>query len=546
MIKKVILWLILLVAGTLESQGQTYRYFLRFTDKLNSPYSLQQPEAYLSERSVQRRGRQGIAISENDLPPNPAYLTGITQAGAKVIYKSRWLNGALIEATEPVKNQLLSLSYVAQIEFNSPLKQVRKAASKDKFSVESTTSLNYGDATAQIHLLGVDSMHNAGFHGENMLIAILDDGFFQANQISCLDSAFLNNRIQELYDFVDNDSTVFGQGGHGTNVMSCMTGYVPDQLISPAFRSNFVLFRTEDGASETRAEEAYWLFAAERADSLGVDIINSSLGYSQFDNPADNYTPADMDGNTTLVTRAADLAASKGILVVNSAGNSGNTSWHIITAPADGDSVLAVGAVNRLGEIANFSSRGPAADGAVKPDVMAVGYETALCNEYGSLGISYGTSFSSPLTAAMAAGLWQANPHLQMAEVLYCLRKSGHIFANPNNNYGYGYANWVRADSVAKAEFSIRALQKSNGIEAISISPSTPALLTLKVDNTLLNKTLRISFTDLSNHLSLQQDSVNTTTEQIDIPLTFNTLQSNVLLRIENLTDARTVVLFRF
>ena len=288
-----------------------YKYLVLLKDKNNTPYSINSPLIYLSQKSIDRRFKQGITIKTSDLPPNPTYISDIQQTGATVIYKSRWMNAALVEATETQKNAILGLSFVKGIEFNRPLKQARKSDVFDKSAVEKTESLNYGDATAQIQLLGADAMHNQGFHGEGMLVALLDDGFLNANTSACLQHLFSTNKVAKVYDFVDNDNTVYLQGGHGTAVLSTMSGYIDNQMISPAFGTSIALFRTEDGASETPLEEANWLFAAEMADSLGADIISSSLGYSTFDNAADNYTPAMMDGKTALSTRAADLATNE-------------------------------------------------------------------------------------------------------------------------------------------------------------------------------------------------------------------------------------------
>ena len=526
--------------------GQTYRYLVRFKDKNVSPYTISNPSAFLSQKAIERRNRQGILVNESDFPPNPTYIDGVKNTGASIRFKTRWLNGVMVDANDTQKNDILALPYVAGVEFNKPLKQLRAKSQLNKFVIEEEQTLNYGDATAQITLLGVDAMHNAGFHGENMLIAILDNGFLNANALTCLDSAFIKNRVLEVYDFVDKDSTVFSQGGHGTNVMSCMAGYVNNTLIAPAYAAKFVLFRTEDDASETKAEEANWLFAAERADSLGVDIINSSLGYAAFDNPVDDYLPSQMNGNIALSTRAADLAVSKGMVVVCSAGNAGTSYWHVITAPSDGDSVLAVGAVNRNGQVASFSSRG-ILGGAVKPDVMAVGSQTALCTTSGSTGTGNGTSFASPLTAAMIAGFWQANKHLTAYDVIQCIRKSGHIYQTPNVDYGYGYANFVRADSVAKSQFAIKAIQPiSNVIKSIKILPDNKSKMEVLFDTSFLGHQLRISFIDMDNSLIISQKQLVLNNINYTDILPFNTLSKSIVCRIDDIGTAQNLVIFKF
>lgn len=532
---------------TIQCFAQTkYKYLVLLKDKTNSPYSVSSPLVYLSQKAIDRRFKQGITVKNSDLPPNPAYISSIQQTGATVIYKSRWMNAVLVEATESQKNAILALSSVKGIEFNRPLKQARQTSVKDKFAVENTESLNYGDATAQIQLLGADVMHNQGFHGEGMLVALLDDGFLNVNTSACLQHLVQQNKIVKVYDFVDNDNTVFSQGGHGTAVLSTMAGYIDNQMISPAFGASVALFRTEDNPTETPLEEANWLFAAEMADSLGADIISSSLGYSTFDNSADNYTPAMMDGKTALSTRAADLAAERGIVVVISAGNSGGSSWQIITAPADADSVLAIGAVTRTGDYASFSSRGNSADGRVKPDIVAVGSGTALCNTSGFAATSNGTSFSAPLVAGLVAGFWQANPHLTAQEVTRCIRKSGHQFASPTIQLGYGYANFSRASMVAQNEFSISPIEPNADLVSIKTFPSNKADVELKFSNILINNNLRISFIQQSTKQIVYQDTFVLTANQTTKTISLDTITPDVLLRIEDLTQKKTLKILRW
>lgn len=523
-----------------------YRYLVLLKDKNGTPFSVNQPLDFLSQRAIDRRFKQGIRINESDLPPNPSYLNSIAQTGATVIYKSRWMNAALVEATEAQKDAILNLSFVKGIEFNRPLKQVRSRNTFDKFAIENTETLNYGDANAQILMLGADKMHEQGFNGEGMLIAVLDDGFLNVNTSACLQHLVSNNRILQVYDFVDNDQTVYTQGGHGTSVLSTIAGYVPNQMIAPAFEAQFALFRTEDVATETRVEEAYWLFAAERADSLGADIINTSLGYSLFDNPTDNYTTAQIDGNTALCTRAADLAAERGMVVVISAGNSGSSSWGIITAPADADSVLAVGAVDRNGNYASFSSRGNTADGRIKPDVVAVGSGTALCNTSGFPSSSNGTSFSAPLISGLVAGFWQANPHLTANEVLTCIRKSGHQYNSPTVQLGYGKGNFERADSVAKTEFAINPISIDNNLVSVEIQPSNKSDVVLKFSNSLINNQLRTTFINLNTKQIIFQDTFILNSVNVIKTISTNEIEPNTILRIENLTQKKTLKIMRW
>lgn len=541
-----IMYFIFLGVSDVFSQTK-YKYLVLFNDKNNSPYSVNSPLDFLSQKAIDRRFKQGITIKPTDFPPNTAYISSIQQTGATVIYKSRWMNAALVEATETQKNTILGLPSVKGIEFNRPLKQVRQQSVKDKFAIENTESLNYGDATSQIQLLGADAMHNLGFHGEGMLVALLDDGFLNVNTSACLQHLVQQNKIVKVYDFVDNDNAVYTQGGHGTAVLSTMAGYIENQMISPAFGASVALFRTEDISSETPLEEANWLFAAEMADSLGADIISSSLGYSTFDNSVDNYTPSMMDGKTALSTRAADLAAATGMVVVISAGNSGNDpSWQIITAPADADSVLAIGAVTRTGAYASFSSRGNSADGRIKPDVVAVGSGTALCNTSGFASTSNGTSFSAPLVAGLVAGFWQANPYLTAQEVTRAIRKSGHLFSSPTIQLGYGYANFSRANTTVLNDFPLTSIEPNADLVSVMVQPSNKANVILKFSNTLINNSLRVSFIDQSTHQIVYQDTFTLLVNQVTKTLSLNMLSPTILLRIEDLTQKKTLKIMRW
>ncbi|UBM59653.1 S8 family serine peptidase [Marinilongibacter aquaticus] len=521
------------------------KYLVYFRDKAASPYASASAQDFLSAKAIARRQLQGIAVNESDYPPNPNYIQDVHNAGAKVLHSSRWFNAVLISCTEQVLASVLALEEVSHIWHNAPLNRSNSHVKKAR-KPKQISELDYGDANTQISFLGVDEMHNRGFHGENMWIAILDDGFLNANSIACLDSVFTHNQILEIYDFVDEDSTVFANGGHGTSVFSCHAANQPGQIVSPATKAHYALFRTEDGTSETPLEEVNWLIAAEHADSLGIDILSTSLGYSEFDEPEDNYTYTDMDGNTALITRAADMAASKGMLVVNSAGNEGSSAWHYITAPADGDSVLAIGAVNRYGELASFSSRGPSSDNRTKPDLMAVGEATALCSPYDFVGTANGTSFSAPLVAAMAAGFWQANRYLTAFEVMDCLRKSGNQYANPDNNYGFGMANFVRADSVAKSEYGINPLQKKGIVDSYCIERIPACRILFNFRPEAVGKKLRITFVDQDLKQTLQQDSFVLLGTQIQENLAFDTLKPHIIMRIENISDTQTELIVRF
>jgi len=298
----------------------------------------------------------------------------------------------------------------------------------------------------------------------------MDNGFNNVNTIEAFDRARENNLILGGYDFEDKTSDIYAYtgGSHGTNVLSTMLGYLENDFVGTAIDAQYYLFRTEVDASETPREEAYWIAAAERADSLGVDIIHTSLGYSTFDDAKYNYSPSEMDGQTTFISRAATIVLEKGILGVNSAGNSGNNAWGIITAPADSPGILSIGAVDSNGFIASFSSVGPTADGRIKPDVVALGLSASIIRESGAIGTSSGTSFSGPIISGAIASLWQSLPNSSPQEIMDMVRNSGSLASNPNTELGYGIPdfgsildleslelNFVFPDDYSKQRFSI-------------------------------------------------------------------------------------------
>ncbi len=440
------------------SFAQNAKYLIVLKDKVGSPYSTTQPQQFLSQRSINRRMKQGIRITEADLPVNPAYISQIKQTGAKVWYTSRWYNAVLVEATAAQLAAIKALAIYKNTEFGKQLSNVRLAAKETLTNKFGTEALDYGTSLGQIQMLGVDKMHDLGFQGEGMLIGVFDSGFQNSNTNAAMTPIFAENRVLATYDFVANKAGVYNEDSHGNNCFSIMAGYKTGGLVGPAFKASFLLYRTEDAATETKVEEANWLVAAERADSAGVDVISTSLGYTEFDNPADNYTYANMNGKTTLISRAATWAARVGMVVVAANGNEGNSPWKYLSAPADADSVLAVGAVNSARLPAVFTSFGPSADGRIKPDVSAQGITTILSSPSSAIVGGNGTSYSTPLMAGLAAGLWQAYPHLTAQQVIQCLRKAGHLYQTPTAQLGYGIPTFEKAAAIARSDYPITSL----------------------------------------------------------------------------------------
>lgn len=446
----------ILVFISFASFSQQRDYFIIFKDKAGSAFSTERPNEFLSERAVNRRNSQNINVVAQDLPVSKSYVDQVNSL-TKVRYSSKWLNGVVVRADQTTIERIKSLDFVKGILWNGDLKssatiieEPTALAKKSKF--ENTGPVDFGLSNIQNTMIGIDKMHEAGFRGEGVLIGVFDSGFRNAQNLSILQKLTSGTQLTTTWDFVNDESNVFNDHSHGTNVLTVIAANQPGQFVGTAPNANFALFTTEDVFSETRIEELYWLLAAERADSLGVDVINSSLGYYSFDNPKQNYAIADLDGNTTLITQAADWAASKGIIVVTSAGNEGQSSWRKITAPADADSVISAGAVTSEGNYVTFSSIGPAADGRVKPELAAMGLSTTIGQVNNSIGTSNGTSFSSPLIAGLAAGMRQAFPNLSAMQIRQLLIKSGSQSDNPDDFLGYGIPNFERASELAMFE----------------------------------------------------------------------------------------------
>ncbi len=423
--------------------GQENRYMVFFKDKVGTPYSLSSPQAFLTTKSIQRRTKQGITIELIDLPVTPTYVSGVKATGVDIFFQTRWMNGLLIQGDESLIASIEALSYVDHVELVAPgIKLIPNGRYASKMDLEDG---DFGSATeAQLSLIGLDEMNIAAIRGEGILIAVLDAGFLGVNTASAFDDVLSTDQVDlsVSFDFVSNQSNVFQYHDHGTRVFSTMAAFQEGVFVGGTLNANYQLYITEDVSSEHKIEEYNWLFAAEKADSLGVDIITSSLGYNTFDLPSVNYTQSDMDGQTAVITRAAQTAFERGMVIVSSAGNDGASAWGIITAPADAEDVLAIGNVNFAGTRASSSSKGPTEDGRIKPDVMAMGTSTAVINASGNLTTSSGTSLAAPLAASLVAGVWQKYPELTNKELIDAVRASASQGASPDNLMGYGIPNF--------------------------------------------------------------------------------------------------------
>lgn len=440
------------------------RYFVFFKDKAGTQATFSEPATFLSARSILRRQRQHLEIDSLDLPVSAQYISQLIQSGIKVVYTSKWLNGVMIELCNGCDSSVFrTLSFVSGYKFAAPsavkTSHIRSAKEEYGYSDEVSSTYDYGKSAEQIGQLKGQILHQNGFKGKNIHIAVLDGGFWRADKFDAFDKLRSEKRLLGTRDWVNPASDVYAQNSHGMSVLSIMAADLPGKLLGSAPEASYWLLRTEDGASEYPIEEYNWVVAAEFADSAGVDVINSSLGYTRFDGTALSYTYKDMNGRVSPASRAADVAASKGIVVVVSAGNERQGDWRYISAPADAVNILTVGSVDSVGVVSPFSSAGPTADGRVKPDVCARGSLTALIDASGNVSAGYGTSFSGPIISGLVACLWQAKPSLSALELIQLVRSTARNFATPDSLLGYGLADFEASSGLAYKDKPIDLVQ---------------------------------------------------------------------------------------
>lgn len=523
------LFLILVLFGfQLFSQIDENKYYVQFTDKNNSPYSLNQPEEFLTQRAIDRRDRQGISIIENDLPVNPQYLTGVKNKGVTLLNPTKWLNGVTIETDDPSLLPLISaLPYVLDI-YKFP--KSKEGYKKDFFEVEEmetltaeenlhkskmATTYSYGQAELQIDQINGIPLHEAGYDGKGVVIAVLDGGFVGVNEHPVFDSIWANNQILGTKDFVHPGGSVFTESGHGKSVLSTMAANSPGEMIGTAPKADYWLLKSEYVTTENVIEEYNWVSAAEFADSVGADVINSSLSYVGFDMPEWDHSYEDLDGNTAVSTIGADIAVSKGILVVNSAGNSGNSEFPYNGAPADGDSVFSIGAVGADGLRAAFSSIGPTADGRIRPVVMAMGSGTIVAYGTEVVGPGSGTSYSSPIIAGMSACLIQANPNMKVMQIQAAIKQSGSYSSDPDNYMGWGIPDYELANSIMT---TVEKLPADNGnLVRVWPNPFSSGNLNVKFTNEVSGQVDIQLLSATGNLLNSQSMKVSVNSNTVDL-----------------------------
>lgn len=481
--KRNYLFIILMLSAGLGAHSQYSSYIVQLKDKKGTAHSLANPSSYLSSKSIERRTRQKITIDSTDLPVSAVYLDSLRSVPNVTIRNiSKWLNQVLIRTTDPgAISKINSFPFVKSTgpiglsskpaditpitnKFNEVIKPIEETpvvfGTHGASGTTGTSSLNYGSSFNQIHLHEGEYLHDLGFTGAGITIAILDAGFYGYKTNSAMDSVRLQGRLLGEWDYVMNEQSVTEDHPHGLYCFSIIAANKPGQIIGSAPHAKFYLFRTEDAPTEYPIEEQNWVAAAEYADSAGADIISSSLGYSDFDDPAFNHTYAQRNGNTSIITNGADLAVRKGMIVTNSAGNSGGSSGDakFVSCPADGDSVFTIGATTVTGTIAGFSSWGPNSAGKIKPNIVSVGQGTILANTTGNVASGNGTSFSNPLACGLIACLWQAFPEFTNMEIMDAVQKSAHKYLTPDDRFGYGIPNFRKAHEALTKEREARKI----------------------------------------------------------------------------------------
>ncbi len=449
---------LMIIALGLQAQTPTFKFAVQLNNKNGTPYSIDNPDAFLSQRAIDRRAKYSIDITETDLPINPSYIQEVlnTAPGASLHVQVKWLNTIVIainDSSHMANVRALPIVNSVKEVYNSHFSKNTHNKFDYKFKpIDISTpihtgraydSVSYGGSWTQVHQLKCNKLHKQGYTGQGMLIAVLDAGFDNVDQYQAFARLRNNNQIKGTYNFIHPGASVYSNThGHGTSVLSCMGGYIEGALIGTAPDADYYLIMTEDVASESLTEEYNWVAGAAFADSIGADVVNSSLGYVHFDNPAQDHVYSDLDGQSAIATRGANLAAERGMIVVNAAGNEGDNDWGHIGVPADASKVVTVGAVDENDVIASFSSRGFSWSDDVKPNVVARGEGTFLASAWiDMIQQSNGTSFASPVMAGAIASLWSKAPLLHPELIKQAVEQSANRYSTPDTVYGYGMPN---------------------------------------------------------------------------------------------------------
>lgn len=472
---------------TLLSSGQTlpypqnYKFRVYLKDKGNSPYSIDNPETFLSGRAIERKKKEAVGIDESDFPISRDYFTMLEKAGGKVITYSKWFSTIVVEVSDSIMiGNIEPLSFVDSVKYvwrgaaPAHVEKVRPRLTPFNCNENIQMNAEYGLPATQFRMHNATVMADAGFRGKGMIIGVIDAGFTNFDVIPYFGTV----RLGGYMDFVGGEY-IFASSDHGTKVLSTMAANQPGLIMGSAPEATYWLLRSEDTSSEFPVEEDYWVRAVEFADSIGVDVINTSLGYNNFDDKSLNYTHPDLDGNVSLMSQAADKAYEKGILMVVSAGNEGNKTWQKITPPADAKNVLAIGAVGRDSIIAPFSSHGLTVDNRIKPDLVSIGMGTATIGRDGAVGKTSGTSLSSPFLAGLITSLWSVNPTLRRSELVDIVKTSADRYLNPDSLYGYGIPDFYHAMKEMLAKLEVHPKQVADKEWIIRPEPSGGYMVSL-------------------------------------------------------------------
>ena len=522
-------------------------------DKPSATTFLASPLTMLSQRALDRRTRQNISLNNKDVPVEAAYYNQIKNTqGITVLAKSKWLNAIHVQGAEVVIKSLKNTyTFIQSIEFadnslntnGKRLPKSTKTKKQNKFT-ETTTDFNYGNAANQIAVNKGEYLHEQGYSGSGMHIAVIDGGFPRVNTMNAFKRIRDNNQILGGYDFVKRNTNFYVEqfngtnliNTHGTKVLSTIAGYIENQYVGSAPDASFYLFITEDTVNEVPLEESLWVEAAERSDSLGVDVINTSLGYSVFfDETKYNYSYSDMNGVTTFISRGAKEAVLKGMIVVTSAGNEGNDPYKYMNAPADVETVFTIGAVNSSKLIAGFSSYGPTANGKIKPDALAHGWNTYVIDPItNAMRTGSGTSYASPIMSGLVACFWQAFPNLTNTQIMQRIRETGDKFNNPHEQYGYGLPNFETAYG------NVLNVTEQDFIKGISVYPNPiSSTFTLKTNTTNLSS-LSIQIFNVIGKKVYEEKNLKSKT--IDV----SELNTGIyILKIMNETQQKTIKLIK-
>jgi serine protease AprX len=497
--KKKLFCIVVLIgaAVSFEAKAQVFKYWVMFNNKTGTPYSVSTPTAYLSAKSIARRTNQGIAINPSDLPVNPSYVSQIASVPTTtVLYRSKWLNGIVVLTNSVTISTINSFSFVVStyktnkfkvgLSVGDPTGQSTVQGNK----TTQTASYNYAGAYWQQKMMNVECLHNMGFRGQGKTIAVIDAGFNAADTCNLYDSLFIENRLLGTRDFVTGDTMVFEDDVHGAWVLSTMAANKPGVMVGTAPKANYWLLRTEDVATETISEEYNWVRAAEFSDSVGADVCTTSLIYNQFDYPSMNHTYSDLTGRIAPMSIAANMAARKGMIMLNCAGNEGTTSWYYICVPADADSIITVGSVDSLGAHSSFSSYGPTYDGRIKPDLSARGSNAVVAAPGPNPFHGNGTSFATPIMAGATACLWQYKNFATSMQVIKAMKNTASNSSTPNNSIGWGVPQMCNA-AMALGSMDVKEIQNTNGIKVFP-NPCTDELNIDLMDNASFPLKIRI------------------------------------------------------